>query len=111
VVTLTYVGNGATLTLRPELCIGCGMCVDVCPHRVFVVGAGKAAIARREQCMECGGCALNCAPGAISVRAGVGCAYAIIGGLVRGGAPSCGGSCGGDAAASCSAVPDQEPPR
>jgi hypothetical protein len=49
--------------------------------------------------MECGACMRNCASGAIKVRPGVGCAAAIIGGLVRGTEPTCGDSCG------CSAGP------
>ncbi|MFQ6038100.1 MAG: 4Fe-4S binding protein, partial [Candidatus Aminicenantales bacterium] len=44
--------------------------------------------------MECGACARNCPSGAISVRAGVGCAYALLMSELRRGeklrAPECG---------------------
>jgi NAD-dependent dihydropyrimidine dehydrogenase PreA subunit len=95
-MTLTYPKNGETLVLRSEACIGCGACVDVCPHAVFRIGAGKARIARRATCMECGACARNCPAGALSVKSGVGCAAAIIRGKLLGVEPSCdGGACCG----------------
>jgi NAD-dependent dihydropyrimidine dehydrogenase PreA subunit len=94
-MTLTYPKNGDTLALSRETCIGCGACVDVCPHAVFRVAGGKAEIARRETCMECGACAMNCPVKALSVKKGVGCAGAIIMGKLRGLDPSCGDvSCG-----------------
>jgi hypothetical protein len=40
--------------------------------------------------MECGACALNCEFGAIVVNTGVGCAAALINGMITGGAPTCG---------------------
>jgi len=93
-MTLTYLKNGETLTLDDEACTGCGVCIDVCPHAVFAIEGRKAMVMRRENCMECGACMLNCAFGALSVKAGVGCAGAIIVGKLRGTAPTCG--CGGD---------------
>jgi NAD-dependent dihydropyrimidine dehydrogenase PreA subunit len=87
---MTYLKNGETLSLNGELCTGCGECIEVCPHAVFMIKDGKAAIADREACMECGACALNCAPGAIKVKAGVGCAAAVLKGMIRGTAPACG---------------------
>jgi ferredoxin len=94
---LTYLKNGETLTLAAEACIGCGACVDVCPHAVFGMAEGKALIASRGSCMECGACARNCPVDAITVSAGVGCAAAIIIGKVRGVTPTCGDdSCCGE---------------
>ena len=90
---MTYLRDVVTLGLDPELCIGCGLCVDVCPHGVFALAARKAAIVDKDACMECGACARNCPEGAISVRAGVGCATAGITGALRGSEPDCG--CGG----------------
>jgi NAD-dependent dihydropyrimidine dehydrogenase PreA subunit len=92
----TYLKNGETLTLDAEACVGCGACVDVCPHAVFRLEAGKAVVALRGACMECGACARNCPVSAIYVMAGVGCASAIIIGKLTGTTPSCGGdfSCG-----------------
>ena len=90
-MTMTYMKNGETLALDEAACIGCGACVDVCPHAVFRVESGKASVEKRGACMECGACARNCPVGAISVKAGVGCAGAIIIGKLRGTAPTCGG--------------------
>lgn len=89
-----YLKNGETLTLNAVACVGCGACVDVCPHAVFAIRAGKAEIADRAACMECGACARNCPTGALAVTAGVGCAAAIILGKLRGTEPTC--DCGGD---------------
>ncbi|MDR1486943.1 MAG: 4Fe-4S binding protein [Deltaproteobacteria bacterium] len=83
-----YLKNVATLGLEQEKCIGCGMCEDVCPHRVFAVSSGKAHI-MNDACMECGACALNCPVKAIEVKAGVGCASAIIKGWLTSSEPSC----------------------
>lgn len=74
-----YLHGVVTLELDQGACIGCGMCVDVCPHLIFSMGAGKkAVITCRDACMECGACALNCPVKAISVDAGVGCASGMI---------------------------------
>jgi ferredoxin len=79
-MTLKYLSNVVTLSLDPDLCIGCGLCLDVCPHAVFVVENNKARIVDRDSCMECGACSKNCPVNAISVRSGVGCAAGIIAG-------------------------------
>jgi NAD-dependent dihydropyrimidine dehydrogenase PreA subunit len=87
---MTYLKNGETLFLDRERCTGCRECIEVCPHAVFAMEAGKATIIDKAGCMECGACMKNCAAGAIRVKAGVGCAAAIIKGMIQGGAPSCG---------------------
>jgi ferredoxin len=86
---LRYLNDVVTLTLDEETCNGCGICVDVCPHAVFAVVEKKARIIDRDACMECGACALNCPVAALSVRAGVGCAAALINGALGGGEASC----------------------
>lgn len=73
-----YLKNVVTLELDRDKCTGCGMCVEVCPHEVFLVENRKAMIGERDFCMECGACASNCPSAAITVQAGVGCAAAII---------------------------------
>jgi NAD-dependent dihydropyrimidine dehydrogenase PreA subunit len=99
---MRYILAGKSLVLDTGRCVGCGVCAEVCPHAVFALAEGKAAIAARGRCMECGACARNCPALALKVETGVGCAAAIIGGLVRGTAPDCGcgagdASCGGPA--------------
>jgi len=94
-MNLKYLKNGETLALDEGACVGCGACVDVCPHAVFRIESGKARMVGREFCMECGACARNCPAAALSVQAGVGCAAAIILGKLRGTAPDCGEACCG----------------
>jgi NAD-dependent dihydropyrimidine dehydrogenase PreA subunit len=98
-MTLTYIRNGETLALDAGLCNGCGACIDVCPHAVFAQEDHRVEVVNREGCMECGACARNCPAGAIRVRVGVGCAAAIIGGMIRGTEPSCG--CSGNQSNCC----------
>jgi ferredoxin len=75
---LVYLKNVATLVLDQEKCVGCGMCLIVCPHAVLGMNNGHARIEDRDACMECGACARNCPAEAVSVQAGVGCAAAVI---------------------------------
>lgn len=87
---MKYLKNVVTLRLDSEKCTGCGMCLVVCPHRVFQKAGASVQIADRDACMECGACAKNCAASAITVEEGVGCAAAIIIGFFTGTEPTCG---------------------
>lgn len=80
---LRHLKNVTTLKYDPRKCAGCGLCAAVCPHGVFEMNGRTAAVTDRDRCMECGACARNCAFGAISVRAGVGCASAVLWSLRR----------------------------
>ena len=63
--------------LSPELCILCGLCVDVCPTDCIViaradhVGAGDASqsvlLLDEDLCIRCGLCVNRCPPGALSM--------------------------------------------
>lgn len=63
--------------LSPELCILCGLCVDVCPTDCIViaradrVGAGTAAqsvlLLDEDACIRCGLCVNRCPPGALAM--------------------------------------------
>ena len=75
---LIYLKDVVSLDLDEDKCVGCGMCLLVCPHEVFYQNNGSVGIQNRDACMECGACAKNCAAGAISVNSGVGCAAAVI---------------------------------
>jgi NAD-dependent dihydropyrimidine dehydrogenase PreA subunit len=77
-----YLSGVSTLKVNEGLCTGCGACVDVCPHQILFLEEGKIRIADIDQCMECGACSRNCPERAIFVRAGVGCANAVINGML-----------------------------
>ncbi len=89
-MSFKYLKGVSTLKLDQSRCVGCGMCVDVCPHAVFRIENRRAYIVDSDLCMECGACSKNCAAKALDVRAGVGCANAVIRGKLRGTEPSCG---------------------
>ena len=84
-----YLKNVSTLSLNPEKCIGCTMCLEVCPHNVFTLIDRKCVIVNKDSCIECGACVNNCPAQALSVKPGVGCASAIIKGWLTGTEPSC----------------------
>jgi NAD-dependent dihydropyrimidine dehydrogenase PreA subunit len=75
---MRYLKNVVTLQLNEVVCIGCGRCVEVCPHAVFNMHNHRAAIVDRDACMECGACARNCPVDAVTVSAGVGCVTGLI---------------------------------
>lgn len=97
---MKYLANVATLSLLPGKCTGCGKCIEVCPHEVFVLRDKKISITDQDKCMECGACAANCPFGALHVDKGVGCATAIINSMLTGGEPTCGCS-GGNSRGGC----------
>jgi len=50
-------------------CKGCGICVALCPRRVFVTDErGKATVGRPEECTGCGLCDSLCPDLAITVE-------------------------------------------
>lgn len=75
---LIYLKDVVTLKLDEKKCMGCGMCLLVCPHAVLSLTNGAAEIVNRDACMECGACSRNCPAEALSVQSGVGCAAAVI---------------------------------
>ncbi|MEI6898786.1 MAG: mercury methylation ferredoxin HgcB [Bacteroidota bacterium] len=85
----TYLPDVVTLELDIEKCNGCRICIIVCPHDVFRTENRKVSIVNKDSCMECGACAMNCEPGAITVKSGVGCAAGILNGIIRGTEPTC----------------------
>jgi ferredoxin len=96
---MQYLKNTVTLTLFTAKCTGCGICVDVCPREVIIMREGKASIISRDNCIECGACSKNCPFKALTVKSGVGCAAAVINGIIRKTDPDCG--CCGPKAGCC----------
>ena len=92
---LRYIEDAVTLEYDESRCTGCGRCAEVCPRGVFEMRRGRAAVVDWGACIECGACDRNCAWGAVSVNAGVGCAAAIINGWIHGTEPDCGTDCCG----------------
>ena len=86
---LIYLNDVVTLKLEQEKCVGCGVCLSVCPHAVLSLTNGKIEIADRDACMECGACARNCPAEALNVRSGVGCAVAVINAMLGRKSSSC----------------------
>ncbi|TFG07025.1 4Fe-4S dicluster domain-containing protein [Candidatus Thorarchaeota archaeon] len=50
--------------VRSEVCVGCGVCADVCPWGAIVIQNGKAQI-EPARCAGCGACVQACPRGAI----------------------------------------------
>ena len=70
--SLRYIDDVSTLVLNQDMCIGCGLCTEVCPHNVFELKGDKAEIIDFNACMECGACVNNCPSSALQVTPGVG---------------------------------------
>ena len=54
------------IKIDQEECIGCGLCVDVCPLQAISLGNDKAKV-DKDACTECGQCIDECPNKAISV--------------------------------------------
>ena len=88
-MALRYFKNVVSLSFNEEKCAGCGRCEEVCPHGVFEMSGKNARLIEKDLCMECGACSKNCPANAISVNAGVGCAYGVLMGWLSGGKLDC----------------------
>ena len=61
--------NGSPVQLDLELCKACGVCIELCPDKVFDRDKlGYPMIARPEECSQCLLCELHCPDFAIEVR-------------------------------------------
>ena len=62
------IDRNVTTVIDKELCIGCGLCVIVCPLDTISMQDGKAVVTGSES-LSCGHCAAACPEGAIRVNA------------------------------------------
>lgn len=69
---MEYIKDIANIKIDSEKCIGCGICIKVCPHGVINIIEGIAVLQNKNRCIECGACDKNCPAKAIEVEAGVG---------------------------------------
>ena len=60
--------NSVTTIIDPDACIGCGLCVEVCPAKTISMQGGKAVVTGTYS-MVCGHCEAVCPVAAIRVEA------------------------------------------
>jgi len=61
--------EGSICEVNPELCAGCGLCVEVCPYAAAQMDEEKGvAVINEALCKGCGACAASCRSGAIDLR-------------------------------------------
>jgi NAD-dependent dihydropyrimidine dehydrogenase PreA subunit len=89
-LTMKYLAGVSSMKIEADLCNGCGICLQVCPHQALALEDNRACVRDLDLCMECGACSRNCSQRAIFVHPGVGCANAILRGMIHGTAPDCG---------------------
>ncbi len=53
--------------VKPELCEGCGSCVETCPSNAIELCDGKAVV-DPEICADCGACVDACPTQAIEMK-------------------------------------------
>jgi NAD-dependent dihydropyrimidine dehydrogenase PreA subunit len=53
--------------IQPDLCTGCGICVDTCPTNALAEVKGKASLIHPEACTYCTACQDICPEGAITL--------------------------------------------
>ena len=66
----------AKMTVRENLCKGCGLCVEVCPKKIIFLDKSKlnvkgyhpATVIEIDSCIGCAMCAIMCPDCAITVE-------------------------------------------
>lgn len=89
------------IKINKEKCIGCSLCMKICPRRVISMHESKAIASDNKSCLECGACSLNCPVNAITLTKGTGCLVAIIKEDILKTVPKGSGCCGADKKGGC----------
>lgn len=56
------------VTIKPERCKGCNICVAFCPKEVLALEKNKSIVVKPEECIGCKMCELRCPDYAIFVE-------------------------------------------
>jgi len=56
------------LSFLPDKCIGCGACIEACPHGAHRLTEDGRHVLERERCVACGACVEVCKFGAVIVE-------------------------------------------
>jgi UDP-glucose 4-epimerase len=59
--------EGLTVEVDPDVCVGCGDCLEVCVFKGMEMIDDKARV-NQKRCLGCGRCEMNCPNGAISIE-------------------------------------------
>lgn len=70
------------LLFRSRLCVNCGTCAELCPHKVHAFTAEGHTLSR-ENCISCGKCAEGCLPGALALCGTFLTAEQVVGSVLR----------------------------
>ncbi len=54
--------------LKSELCVGCGVCADICPAKAIIINKKKKAVIDRKACIRCFCCQEFCPKSAMKVH-------------------------------------------
>jgi len=55
------------LVCHPQRCIGCGACVQACPHAAHELGEAGEHVYHRDRCVQCGTCVRVCYANALEL--------------------------------------------
>ena len=73
-IALTQDGKKASFNLFPELCKGCGLCIQKCPVKIItwstelgVYGTPAVCTTDQDKCIACKNCEMICPDAAISI--------------------------------------------